>query len=343
MKLLFLLRRIKSIQGDAPLESVPESIRSQARAIVEAMGALPLALDQAGAYIEETRSSLSDYLKLYRERRQRLMLKRGQDAAGHPESVGATLSLSFEKVKLANAASAELLRLLALLHPDHIQESMIVAGASKLGPVLYPVAVEKLDFDETMGELHKYSLIKRDPEEKILVIHRLVQAVIWDRMEEQEREQWTERTVAVLDSVFPEVTHEVWEECERLLPHVLTCTKAVPSENYNLELASLLRKTAVYLYERAQYMQAELLLQRALHIREHSLGPEHHLVATPLNWLAEIYREQGDYEQAEPLYLRAIHIWEQALGLEHPDVAHPLNGLAIVYKEQGNFDILPIP
>src|SRR5712692_4810161 len=93
MKMLFLLRRIKSIQGDAPLESVPESIRSQARAIVEAMGALPLALDQAGAYIEETRSSLSDYLKLYRERRQRLMLKRGQDAAGHPESVGATLSL----------------------------------------------------------------------------------------------------------------------------------------------------------------------------------------------------------------------------------------------------------
>jgi hypothetical protein len=207
---LFLLRRIKRIRGNEPLESVPESVRSQAQIIVEVLDALPLALDQAGAYMEETRSSLSNYLKLYRTRRHRLLRMRGQDAVGHPEPVATTWSLSVEKIKQADAAAAELLCLLALLHPDNIPESMIVEGAAALGQVLETVVSDELDFNEALGELHKYSLIKRDPEEKILAIHRLVQAMIWDGMGEQERELWIERTVAALDAVFPEVAHAVF-------------------------------------------------------------------------------------------------------------------------------------
>ena len=335
---LFLLRRSKYIQGKASLESVSASIRSQARAIVEAMGALPLALDQAGAYIEENQVSLSDYLQLYTGRRRQLLRERGQDAAGHPEPVATTWSLSFERIKQANPAAAELLYLFALLHPDRIPEPMIIAGASKLGPVLQSVVQEEVDFNQAIRELLKYSLVKRNPEEKSLVIHQLVQAVIWDSMEEHEREHWREQTVSVLNAVFPEVTQEAWEACERLVPHVLTCAQAVLAEQTNLELAALLRKTAVYLFERAQYMQAEPLFRRALHIREQALGTEHHLVATPLNWLAELYREQGKYEQAEPLYQRALHIWEQTLGPEHDLVASPLNGLAIIYNEQGKYE-----
>src|SRR5205085_893377 len=95
--MLFLLRRVKRLRGNAPLDSVLESVRSQARAIVEVVDALPLALDQAGAYIEETGTSLVDYLKLYRSRRHRLLRMRGKDTSGHPEPVATTWSLSFEK------------------------------------------------------------------------------------------------------------------------------------------------------------------------------------------------------------------------------------------------------
>ena len=340
--ILFLLRRIKRIGGNTPLESVPESVRSQARAIVEAMDALPLALDQAGAYIEETRSSLSDYLKLYRARRQRLLRKRGQDAVGHPEPVATTWSLAFEKIKQANPAAAELLRLLALLHPDRIPESMIVEGAAALGPVLEPVVRDEIDFNEAIGELHKYSLIKRDPEERILAIHRLVQAVIWDGMTEQEREQWTERTVAALDAIFPDIryefTQEFWGQRERLLPHVLTCAAAIAPQQHNLAFASVLYKAAEHLRERAQYEQAGPLYQRALQMREQALGPEHPDVATSLHGLAIFYREQNKYAQAEPLFLRALQMREQALGAEHPEVATSLHGLAFLYHDQGKYE-----
>ena len=60
---IFLLRRAGLLPGNSSsLEAVPEQIQNQAQTIVEAVDGLPLALDQAGAYIEETGCSLSDYL-----------------------------------------------------------------------------------------------------------------------------------------------------------------------------------------------------------------------------------------------------------------------------------------
>ena len=91
----------------------------------------------------------------------------------------------------------------------------------------------------------------------------------------------------------------------------------------NLELASLLLRTADYLLQRAQYGQAEPLYLRALHIREQSLGREHPQVAFPLGGLAELYQEQGHYQQAEPLYQRALHLWEPTLGSTHLKLRGP--------------------
>jgi len=54
-----LLRRAKVLKSDASLEEAPEEDENVAKAIVMAMDGLPLALDQAGAYIEETGCGLS--------------------------------------------------------------------------------------------------------------------------------------------------------------------------------------------------------------------------------------------------------------------------------------------
>src|SRR5581483_3532591 len=73
-----LLRRAKLIALDTPWEGVPAGLRDDARAIAELLGGLPLALDQAGAYIEETACRLSDYLDYYRSRRASLLARRGE-------------------------------------------------------------------------------------------------------------------------------------------------------------------------------------------------------------------------------------------------------------------------
>src|SRR5258708_308974 len=82
---------------------------NQAGNIVVALDHFPLALDQAGAYIEETKCSLEDYLALYRTHRRELHAQRGKEATNYPDSVAPTWSLSFQKVEQANPAAAELL------------------------------------------------------------------------------------------------------------------------------------------------------------------------------------------------------------------------------------------
>jgi len=91
-----------------------------------------LALDQAGAYIEETQCDLTGYLDLYRTRRTELLKRRSRLRTDHPEPVATTWSLSFQQVEQANPAAADLLRLCSFLDPDAIPEEIITEGASEL-------------------------------------------------------------------------------------------------------------------------------------------------------------------------------------------------------------------
>jgi tetratricopeptide (TPR) repeat protein len=147
-----------------------------------------------------------------------------------------------------------------------------------------------------------------------------VQAVLKDQMDEQGRQLWTQRAVRAVNVAFPEVQHQTWPQCDRLLPHALLCAELIAQEQMNApEAARLLNRTGSYLYERAWYTEAEPLSQRALAIREQQLGAQHPTTANSLNNLAELYQDQSKDEQAEPLYQRALAICERVLGPQHPD------------------------
>jgi len=92
---LFLLRRTKMLTQDATLQDASTSDCQMAKAVAEVLDNLPLALDQAGAYIEETGCTLSNYLHRYQARRMKLLDKRGGFDFGHPASVTATFSSTF--------------------------------------------------------------------------------------------------------------------------------------------------------------------------------------------------------------------------------------------------------
>ncbi len=93
---LLLLRRAGLVACDALLEEALPFDVATAKEITEELGGLPLALDQAGAYIEETSCSLLDYQSLYRARRAEMLKVRGGLVDDHPESVATTWSLSFQ-------------------------------------------------------------------------------------------------------------------------------------------------------------------------------------------------------------------------------------------------------
>src|SRR6266487_1798327 len=336
---LFLLRRAGLLPVEATLEQASEHDRSVARAICEEVGGLPLALDQAGAYIEETRCSLSDYQQRYQSHRAWLLQRRGGLVPDHPDAVAATWSLAFEKVEQANPAAADLLRLCAFFAPDAIPEEIITEGAANLGPLLEPVASDPTDLDEAIRALGAYSLMHRNATGKTLSVHRLVQAVLKDQMDEPTYEIWTERTVQAVNTTFPNVEFTRWPFYEQLLPHALVCWNLIKQRHlFSKEASALLKQMGWYLMEHARYAEAEPILRQALAIRNQQLTPTPLDVATSFNDLAELHWRQGKYTEAEPLVQHALTIREQQLGPDHPDTATSLNDLAVLYRAQGKYE-----
>ena len=331
----FLLHRTQRLRAT-------EEECNEATNIVIALDGFPLALDQAGAYIEETGCSFGDYLQLYKQHRAALLARRGKQATNYPNSVGTTWSLSFEKIEHTNPAAAMLLCLCAYLSPDHIPEELLIDGAAYWPPLLQQAVADPFSFNELLEVLLAFSLVKRLAQEHILSLHRLVQAVQMDRMDFQEQHAWAERVVCAVNTLFPvDPKDEVdtWPQCLRYLEQAQACDTLIQQHHLQLpEAVNLLDRAGIYLREHASYNLAESLFQRALAIAEQQFGPVHLQAASPLNNLGILYKDQDKHEQAESCSRRALHIWEQALGSEHLRVALPLNNLGLLYAEQGQFE-----
>ncbi len=306
--------------------------------VAQELDYLPLALEQAGAYITKIKCGFQHYLSSYRKRGLELLEKTGAVTGKYPKSVATTWSLNFEQVAQTSVAAADLLCASAFLNPEKIPLELITLGAVQLGPALSAALAnadaDPLVLDEVLEPLTQYSLIRRDLESRQYDIHRLVQAVLKEGMDESTQRQWTERTVRAVHRAFPGVEFSEWELCERLLPHAEACSKLI--DKWELEIpegALLLDVAGLYLRERARFDEAESLAKRALAI----WGPDDSRIAVSLNTLGLVYHAQGRYAEAEPLAKRALAICEKTLGPDDPKVAISLNNLAELYQALGSY------
>ena len=326
---LFLLHRADVTPTDAE--------RMLAKQISTELGCLPLALDQAGAFIYETPSSLAEYLNLHRKDGPKLLAARGDLAADHAP-VNKTFRLAFEKVATNSPAAADLIRICAFLAPDAIPEEIFTTAAKELGDHLSKVASNPFEFTQMLKEATRFSLIDRTPSKKALDIHRLVQAVVKDAMKMPQQRTWAKRAVRAVNLAFPDVEFSNWSTCDRLLPHAQACADRIAQFHFEFnEATRLLNQAGYYLSMRARYIDAESLFRRSLAIREKTLGLDHPDVASSLNNLAVLYKAQGKYADAEPLYCRSLAIRENVLEPNHPDIAISLNNLALLYEAHGKY------
>ena len=155
--------------------------RAAARELAAELGGLPLALEQAAAYMQATGTTLARYLPLFRAR-QADLLARGE-AAGHPADVAATLGLALSRLADEAPAAAGLLRLLAFLAPEPVPLALLLAGeqaAGLLGPevaaAVGPLLGDPVAAGDAVAALRRYSLVTPAGDGLVLV-HRLVQAI----------------------------------------------------------------------------------------------------------------------------------------------------------------------
>jgi len=314
------------------LKRTGQADREAAGKLAEALGDLPLALEQAAAYIEATGESLSGHLRMFRERRAEL-LKRPSPSSD--STVAATWELSFQQVERRSPPAAALLNLCAFLAPDDIPLD-IVQQAPELPEPLAEAAADAVQFDDAIAALRRFSLVSRSGD--ALSVHRLVQAVTRERLAEEARKRWAAAAARSVNRAFPIDSDDVrtWPACSRLLPHALAAADhCEPLAVAPAETARLLNQAGVYLHGRAEFPRARTCFERALKIDEAAHGLDHPNVAACVNNLGLVLQAQGDLAAARACYERALKINEAAYGLDHPNVAACVNNLGLVLQAQG--------
>lgn len=342
-----LLRRAGQLQlASAQSSEAPEAqpapvAESTTLELVAFLEGLPLALDQAGAYIEETGCSIADYLERCRHQRKQVLARRGAYGGSHPASVVTTLKLAVEKIARAHPAAAELLYACAFLHPDGIPEELFASEAARQETTLGQLASEPYKFDLALAALRSASLVKRYPETRTLAIHRLVQAVLQDQMDQDEARLWSKRVICMVNAVFPpNGEFDTWPQCERYLAQAFACVPLIEQVGRELvEASALLTKMGSYLMERGRLKEAEPILEQMYTLSQQQPDLDQLMFATRLMEYAELFWRQGKYEAAEPLLQQVLSIREKALGPDHDEVATALNNLALLYWQLGKYDL----
>jgi predicted ATPase len=193
-----------------------------ADALAERLGDLPLALEQAGAYIEMTDSTFDAYLEHFVVNHEEL-LRRSAPPPDAARTVATTWELAFQQIQCVSQTAVDFLHMCAFLAPDNIHHDMLQAGRQSL-PESLALAIQNtqgLQEDAIIATLRNYSLIERT--EGAFSVHPLVQAVIRDHLPADVRHTWIERTVALLQAALTHVHGDMhaWATYAHLLPHAL--------------------------------------------------------------------------------------------------------------------------
>jgi tetratricopeptide (TPR) repeat protein len=342
---------------------VPDLGQDVGEQIAEQLGRLPLALEQATAYLDRSQLPGREYLELLRSRAADLYT-RGQ-ASTRTDTIATLWDLSLERIRGESPAAVQLLDVCAYLAPEPIPLNIFAAHPSQLPEPLSSAVADPLAFSDTVAVLIDYSLAKRTVTG--LQLHRLVQATIRGRHaptpEHRSRillmpdpaprptmepaSQPLAVALALLRADAPrKVTGapEDWPRWAVLLPHVLAATGHLDEHGEQPGLARLadaswlLNRAGVYLQVHARPADAKPLLERALAIDEAACGPDHRDVARDLNNLAMILQDLGQLEAARPLQERVLAIDEAANGPDHPTVAINLNNLASILRDLGQLE-----
>ncbi len=346
---LFLLRRAGLLPQQAPLEAATNELRRQAIGICQELGGLPLALDQAGAYLEETGCTLPSYQQRFQEHLALLLSRRGPEHFAHPDPVTTTILLAVERVEQQLPAAAELLRLCAFLACDAIPEELITGQSAEiLGPVLYASANDPFEMDIVYATMRATSLMQLDVETRLLSIHRLVQMVIIAHMDKDTQELWARRALRAVNQFFPTIGKErgaaALSRSDQLLPHALSTLSGIDRllqeeqvSRMATEISGLLYKVGSYLVTRGYYQKAQPILERCLALCEQRLGSTHQDVAELLARLGYLLLVQGRHASAEAMLEQALAIYEQASFSASPFLNSVLTNLAMISLDRGHY------
>ncbi|WP_433396313.1 FxSxx-COOH system tetratricopeptide repeat protein [Streptomyces sp. CA-146814] len=298
--------------------------------VATAVGDLPLAVEQAAAWIAETATPIDTYLEqLARQAPQVLALNQ---PAGYPEPVAATWNISIARLKDRSPAAVRLLQLCAFFAPEPISANLLYSKEMIEALKPYDSSLqEKLVLGRVIREIGRFALAKVDQVSNSIQVHRLVQAVIKAQLSEEEQREARHVVHRILAGARPDDDEpidnpETWPRFAAIWPHL------GPSDARNCkepETRRLLIDRVRYLWKRGDIRTAGALGEELREVWQETLGERDLQYLYLCFHLSNILRTRGRYVEAKELDEFTLDRQREVLGAEHPHTYMTTSSLAI--------------
>lgn len=324
--------------------------------LVEALEYMPLAISQAGAYIQQRapRTSISKYLEEFRRsergkfsllNRDDQSLRRDRNASN---SVITTWQISFDSTRSERSSAADLLSLMSFFDRQGIPEWLVRPPdtiASQDGEAYEGKGDDSNDgesgddgdshassasdasedsaaqtFEDDLAVLRNYYLISFNKTGDIFEMHNLVQLAMKKWLSVNNRtEIFKEQFIGRLERAFPTGDYSNWATCETLFAHVEKAIDHRPTGGRPFEeWAQVLYNGSWYAKGQGRYSLAEAMAKRSRDARIETLGDEHELTWASISIVGETFRSQRKYEKAEKLFVEVMETTSRNWGLPIP-------------------------
>ncbi|MEU3602851.1 FxSxx-COOH system tetratricopeptide repeat protein [Streptomyces sp. NPDC006798] len=306
--------------------------------VAMAVGDLPLAVEQAAAWIAETATPVAEYLDQLKEQTTSVLAL--NQPPGYPEPVAATWNVSIERLKERSPAAVRLLQLCAFFAPEPISANLLYSKEMIDALKPYDASLqEKLVLGRVIREIGRFALAKVDQVNNSIQVHRLVQAVIRAQLSDEEQQQARHAVHQVLAGARPDDDEPIdnpstWPQFATIWPHLAT------SEARNCrepETRRLLIDRVRYLWKRGDWDSAAATGNEVRETWRAMLGNNDYQYLYLRFHLSNIMRSQGRYVEAKELDEVTLERQREVLGPTHPHTYMTTSGLAMDLGTLGQY------
>jgi tetratricopeptide (TPR) repeat protein len=284
---------------------------ADAARVAEALGDLPLAVDQAAALLTDSPITVDTYLELL--------------AARADEVLDASWSVAFDQL---DEPALQLLELLAWLAPEPVPLSLLTEHVSALPEPLATTAADPLRFATTLATLKRRSMARLATD--TILLHRIPAALL--RLRESPLAPdggWASKVIDLLsDAVPPDPwTKPVsWPDWRRLLPHVLA---AVERAGTHRGAPWLLDRAGMYLLGSGDPREALPIAERAHEAYRGIFGDDDQHTLLAASHKANALNALGQYDRSRTVREEALARQRHSRGDDHPETLAMANNLSM--------------
>jgi hypothetical protein len=294
------------------------------------LGDLPLAVAQAAGFMAETGMPAAQYLHLLATQAGTL-LDQVPPGSSYPQSLAAVTRLAADRLDAEDPAGAQLAGLCAFLAPEPVPDDLFTNVPGLLPGGLAAHAADPLAWRQVLARLAQQSLARVD--QRGLVMHRLTQAILRNRLTSEQAAGIRACTEAILAAADPgdPPNPVTWPRWAQLMPHLLAADLAATASSGLRQVAC---DACRYLMARGDIRAAHDL---TADLREHwraRLGDDHEHTMQTASYHAWALRAMGRYAHARDLAQDTL-ARRRVLGEDHPDTLRSANNLARTLSSLG--------